>query len=128
VEPPSTRLDSVAAQVRGGSVARIGRVIKGDLDAIVLKALAHAPADRYRSAAALAHDLRSYLGGEVVSAVPDSWSYRTGKFVARNRAGFGLAAGILAVPGLGSLLLHEPRPANVPQPAVATAPSSPVSS
>jgi TolB-like protein/tRNA A-37 threonylcarbamoyl transferase component Bud32/Tfp pilus assembly protein PilF len=118
VEPPSTRLDSAAAQVRGGSVARIGRVLKGDLDAIVLKALAQAPADRYRSAAALARDLRSYLAGDVVQAVPDSWSYRTGKLLARHRAGLGLAAAILAVLGLGYLLLHEPRPADVPPAAV----------
>ena len=54
VERPSTQVDAQAAQVRGGDVARIARALSGDLDAIVLKALSQAPADRYKSAAAMA--------------------------------------------------------------------------
>src|SRR5262249_27863489 len=46
-EPPSVRLDADAAQARGGTPARIGRALRGDLDAIVLKALARSSSDRY---------------------------------------------------------------------------------
>src|SRR3546814_323541 len=44
------------------------RVLAGDLERIILKALHKVPVDRYGSADALADDLRSYLGGWPVSA------------------------------------------------------------
>ena len=58
---------------RGGSAARIARAVKGDLDAITLKALARSAVASVRQAPrALARDLRRYLAGEPVQAVPDS--------------------------------------------------------
>ncbi len=56
-----------------------------ELDTIVLKALQLDPARRYSSARALAEDLRRLLRGEPVLARPDTWSYRTAKFVRRHR-------------------------------------------
>jgi hypothetical protein len=41
---------------------------------------------------ALAEDLRRYLSDEPVSARPESWRYRTAKFIRRNRAGVAAAA------------------------------------
>jgi len=106
-EPPSVRVDADAAQVRGGTPSRIGRALRGDLDAIVLKALSRSSSDRYRSAAALAQDLRRYLAGEPVQAVPHSLFYRAGKFVGRNRVGAALAAVLaLVVTGLGYALVR----------------------
>jgi serine/threonine protein kinase len=124
VERPSARVDAEAAEARGGSVARIMRVLKGDLDAIVLKALSRSPADRYKSAAALAWDLRRYLAVEPVQAVPPSLGYKAGKFLTRNRVGVALAAAIAAVVGMSYQLLHTQRTANVPVAEIATAPSA----
>ena len=122
---PSAQVDAQAAQVRGGDVARIARALSGDLDAIVLKALSQAPADRYKSAAALAHDLRRYLAGEAVEAVPDSLPYRAGKFLTRNRVGVALAAAVaVVIIGMGYGLLRWQQTASVPAAEVATVSSA----
>ncbi|MGE3807358.1 MAG: protein kinase [Gemmataceae bacterium] len=57
--------------------------IPRDLEAICLKALAKRPDDRYRSAAALARDLRAYLRGEPIEAHPFTWTTRVGKVLQR---------------------------------------------
>ena len=83
---------------------RRARLLMGDLDTIVLKALAREPGRRYESATALADDLRRHLDGRPVRARPDSNLYRTRKFVARHKAGvlsaalalLSLAAGLSA--------------------------------
>jgi tetratricopeptide (TPR) repeat protein len=59
------------------------RRLQGDLDNILLKALAKPVAQRYASVDALAADVRAHLGGFPVSARAPSWRYRTGKFVRR---------------------------------------------
>ncbi|UXI70471.1 serine/threonine-protein kinase [Tahibacter amnicola] len=58
-----------------------------DLDAVVLKALADEPAERYRTVVAFSDDLRRWLDGEPVLARRPTWSYRTSRFVARHRWG-----------------------------------------
>jgi len=104
-------------------------VLDGDLEAIVAKALARSPSQRYASAAALAQDLRRYLAGEPVQAVPHSWPYRTRRFLARHRAGVAQAAAIAIVAiGIAALVLHRRPPAEVTAPQVAAAvPAAPVS-
>ena len=59
--------------------------LKGDLDSVLLKALAKDRERRYGSAAELAEDLQRYLDNQPVLAQAPSWSYRTGKFVRRHR-------------------------------------------
>jgi eukaryotic-like serine/threonine-protein kinase len=79
--------------------------LRGDLDTIVLMALRKEPDRRYRSAAALADDLVLHRQGRPVSARPNRFAYRAGKF-ARRRPGV-LAAAVAAVvilAGFGSLL------------------------
>ena len=61
------------------------RELKGDLDAVVLKALAKDPDGRYESAAALALDLRRCLTGQPIQAQRPTWSYLTRKWVRRHR-------------------------------------------
>ena len=63
---------------------RVAAELGGDLDNILLKALAKAPEHRYVSVEALAQDLRRHLDGEPVLARPQSLGYRTQKFVRRN--------------------------------------------
>jgi serine/threonine-protein kinase len=74
---------------------RAGRRLRGDLDAIVLSALAERPEDRYGSAQALAHDLELHLGSRPIGARPAPWTVRSAKFVRRHR--LGAAAGALAL-------------------------------
>ena len=57
-----------------------------ELDAVVLKALAPAAADRYASVAELAEDCRRLLANEPVRALPRRLGYTARKFVARHRA------------------------------------------
>ncbi len=77
------RLAAIAAQ-RATTPERLQRVLKGDLDTIVAKALKKKPEERYPSVTALAEDLRRYLMNEPIGARPDSFFYSAGKFVRRN--------------------------------------------
>lgn len=78
--PPSARVANGAA----GQSIRAAQ-LKGDLDTIVLKALAREPTRRYGSALALADDIRAYLKCQPIAARPDSNGYRIGKLIQRNR-------------------------------------------
>ena len=74
--------------------------LKGDLDNIILKALRKEPERRYSSVEAFSEDLRRYLHGLPVSARHDTFIYRAGKFVRRNRVTVAFATlGILALLG-----------------------------
>ena len=93
---PRTSADRAAA--RQTTPDRLQRILSGDLDTIVLKAMAYEPARRYASVDQLAEDVERYLMGRPVLARPDSWVYRTRKFVARHRlavAASGVAAAAL---------------------------------
>ncbi|HEY6853126.1 MAG TPA: serine/threonine-protein kinase, partial [Gemmatimonadales bacterium] len=71
---------------RAVKVARLRKVFAGDLDNIVAKALEKDPGRRYQTVAAFAEDLVRHAGHLPVSARRQTWTYRTGKFVRRNRA------------------------------------------
>jgi eukaryotic-like serine/threonine-protein kinase len=111
VEPPtpssristSEALPTLAAN-RHVEPARLSRLVRGDLDWIVMKALAKERERRYESAVGLAGDLGRYLDHEPVSAGPPTAAYRLKKFVRRNRiqvaaAGLVLLALVLGVVG-----------------------------
>ncbi len=76
-------------------VARNQRLLKGDLDNIVLKALRKEPERRYKSVEQFSEDIRRYLEGLPVIARKDTFVYRTSKFMARNRAAVAAAVLIL---------------------------------
>ncbi len=63
----------------------LSRELKGDLDRIVLKAIATDPDMRYQSAAAMSEDLRRYLDGRPVLAKDAGIVYRSTKFVLRHK-------------------------------------------
>lgn len=67
------------------------RALRGDLDLVLLKALAKEREQRYPSALALAEDLRRVLACEPVTAAAPRLSYRMGKFVRRHRLPVALA-------------------------------------
>ncbi len=94
--PPSvaaTRSDDESGA--GPSPAELRKTLRGDLDTIVMKALRKEPDRRYDSADQLADDLRRFLEGRPVSAHPNSWTYRAGKFARRHRGGVAAAAVIV---------------------------------
>lgn len=67
--------------------------LRGDVETILAKALAHEPGQRYDSARELADDLRRHLADLPIRARPAGRWYRARKFVRRHR---GLVAGVLA--------------------------------
>jgi serine/threonine-protein kinase len=73
------------------------RRLRGDLDTIVLKAMRKEPERRYATADQLAADVRRYLDRMPITARPDTWPYRTQKFVRRHRAGVTTVAGFMVL-------------------------------
>ena len=97
---PSTALARSATHTAQRSRAR---ALRGDLDNIVLKAMQKAPERRYASVEQLADDVRRYRDHLPVRARPDSWRYRSWKFVVRNR--WAVVAAALAVVGVTTALI-----------------------
>ncbi|GMV28918.1 MAG: hypothetical protein AMXMBFR59_10430 [Rhodanobacteraceae bacterium] len=73
------------------------RQLRGDLDTLVLTALAAEPERRYATAQQLGDDIERYLLNQPLKARPDALRYRARKFIRRHRAGVALAAIALAV-------------------------------
>ncbi len=78
------------------------REVRGDVDAIVMKAMRKEPQRRYLSAAAFSEDIERHLQGRPVLARRGTTAYRAGKFVRRHRFGVA-AAGLLLVALAGGL-------------------------
>jgi serine/threonine-protein kinase len=79
---------------RGTTPAKLRRVLSGDLDAILCRALGKEPENRYGSVSQLIEDIERYKAGRTVTARPDTWAYRTGKLARRHSAVF--ATGVIA--------------------------------
>jgi len=97
---PSTKLSTAQALPtlaanRGTEPAKLTRLVRGELDWIVMKALEKDRSRRYETANGFAMDLRRYLADEPVQACPPSAGYRLRKFARRNKGLF-VSAGIVA--------------------------------
>jgi len=75
---------------------RLRRRLSGDLDTIVMRAMARDPASRYQSATELSEDLRRHLSGLPIKARPDRLASRVLKFLRRHRTGVAAAALVVA--------------------------------
>ena len=92
VDPPrpSTRLSTAdalpnIAANRSIEPARLAKLLQGELDWVVMKALEKDRNRRYDTANGFARDIQRYLADEVVEARPPSRGYRLKKFVTRNK-------------------------------------------
>ena len=99
--PPSQAISAGADAA--GHAARLSttaselcRRLRGDLDQIVLKALAKEPEHRYASARELAADIQRHFDHRPVTAAHPGTAYRLKKFVRRHRVGV-LVAGLTVV-------------------------------
>lgn len=94
------------AAKRGVTPEKLQKILRGDLDGIVLRALAKNPAERYASVEQLTDDIDRYLTGRPVLAVEATPMYAARKFVKRHRWGVMAAALFLLslVGGLASTL------------------------
>jgi serine/threonine-protein kinase len=79
------------ANRRASTPDRLQRLLRGDLDTIIAKALKKNPLERYASVTAFADDLRRYLRNKPIGARPDTLAYRVVKFMRRNRTAVALA-------------------------------------
>ncbi|HEX4590031.1 MAG TPA: protein kinase, partial [Gemmataceae bacterium] len=99
---PSTRLSGSAelssvAAVRRTEPAKLSKLVRGDLDWIVMKALEKDRGRRYETANGFARDVQRYLADEPVEAGPPSAAYRLRKLARRYRVALLTAAAFVAV-------------------------------
>ncbi len=107
-KPLSTAVTEEAARTRSTSREPLRRALKGDLSAIVLKALEGDPVRRYESVRALAADLENFLGGRPVRARAQTVAYRAGKFLRRRwLASAATVLFISGVAGSGAYSYHQ---------------------
>ena len=108
-QKPSTRISttdaapSIAAQ-RNTEPARLAKLVRGDLDWIVMKALEKDRNRRYETANGFAMDVQRYLTDEPVLACPPSMAYRLQKFARRNKVALA-TTGVVALALVSGMLL-----------------------
>ncbi len=110
VDPPrpSTKLSTAdalpnIAANRSIEPARLSKLLQGELDWVVMKALEKDRTRRYDTANGFARDIQRYLADEVVEARPPSRGYRMKKFVKRNK-GQVIAASVVFLTLVGGVV------------------------
>jgi serine/threonine protein kinase len=99
----TTSLASVAAQ-RHTEPSKLTKLVKGELDWIVMKALEKDRNRRYETANGFAADVLRYLADEAVQACPPAVGYRFRKFARRNKVVLITAALITSALILGTVV------------------------
>jgi serine/threonine protein kinase/tetratricopeptide (TPR) repeat protein len=101
--PPRSLITEESARLRSTSVAKLARVLDGDLGNVIAKGIESDPRRRYTSVEQFSLDLRRYLAGQPVLAHDQTWLYRGARFVQRHRwrmvagAVLGIALGLSAL-------------------------------
>ncbi len=105
---PSTRLATLqgdelttTAKRRSVETSKLARLLRGDLDWIVMKCLEKDRTRRYETANGIAADLKRHLNNEPVAARPPSTAYRFQKLVRRNKLVFAAAGAVVCALLLG---------------------------
>jgi eukaryotic-like serine/threonine-protein kinase len=100
---PSESFKAAAPGVRERAVARgatpqsLSRRLRGDIDAIVLRALARDLPSRYLSVDQLVDELERHVTHHPVAARGKHWTYRASAFFRRHRVALSLAGAFVAV-------------------------------
>jgi len=107
---PSTKLSTAEglptlAANRGTEPAKLTKLVRGELDWIVMKALEKDRSRRYETANGFAMDLQRYLADEPVQACPPSAAYRFRKFARRNKGALAAGSSAALVVLVGSVFL-----------------------
>jgi serine/threonine protein kinase len=82
--PLSIVATEASAEQRSASRDELIKILKGDISAVILKALENEPARRYESVREMAADLERFLEGRPVQARPQTVFYRGRKFIQRH--------------------------------------------
>ncbi len=105
---PSTRLNTLSQDALGTVAAKrqaeptkLNRLVRGDLDWIVMKCLEKDRARRYETANNVALDIEHHLRHEPVSAAAPSPVYVAQKFIRRHRAGLAVAGALVLLLAAG---------------------------
>src|SRR5258708_6287500 len=103
VPKPSSRIlaqdgeSAITAKNRGTDAPSLTRQLRGDPDAVVLKALEKDRKRRYGSPSELSADMGRYVRNEPVYAHTPSAAYRTRMYILRHRLGLAVAMGLIAM-------------------------------
>jgi tetratricopeptide (TPR) repeat protein len=104
---PSTRLNTLGnaltdvAKHRHAQPSELCKIIRGDLDWVVMKTLEKERSRRYETANELAMDIERHLGDEPVLAGAPSAGYRLRKFIRRNRRAVSVGLAVMAALMIG---------------------------
>jgi serine/threonine protein kinase len=102
--PPGAASAPELARRRHSRVGELVRELRRELDWVPLMAMRKDRRERYQSALAMADDIGRYLRGQPLMAGPESFRYRTRKFVKRHRWGVGVgAAAFVLLAGFGAV-------------------------
>jgi serine/threonine protein kinase len=106
---PSTRLSSderlpALSAERGVEPSRLARLVRGDLDWVVMRALEKDRGRRYETASGLAADVRRILEGDPVEAGPPSAAYRLRRYAGKHRGLLATAAAFAGLLVLGTVV------------------------
>lgn len=96
-EQPAQRPSTAVMQDKGRWPVGLPdpKLLRGDLDNIVLMAIRQEPSRRYSSVGQFSEDIRRHLVGRPVIARKDTWSYRGSKFIKRNKVAVIAAAFVM---------------------------------
>ena len=110
VRPLATAVTPQTAETRSVSGEQLGRLLKGDLSAVVGKALENDPARRYGTVRQFADDIGAYLDGRPVQARPQTALYQARKFLRRRWLPVTAAAGVALALGVSTIVaVHQAR-------------------
>jgi non-specific serine/threonine protein kinase/serine/threonine-protein kinase len=98
-EPTASDVRRFSAARRRTEPAKLARLVRGELDWIVMTALEKDRTRRYETANGLARDVERHLHDEPVEACPPSATYRLRKLARKHRTAMVTLTGFVAVIG-----------------------------